>query len=214
MSETTRPPADEPERANETGETGGAEVPIERPASPADEAGGTAGAPSAEDRLRDLEDRLRRSQADFVNESKRIQRQADDRVRYATNALVVDLLPVFDALHSAREGFSSLAAGDDTAKGALEGFDLVEKELMNVLSRHGVARIEAEPAGSFDPAVHHAIVMVDVPELPPGTVARELRPGFQLHERVVRPAHVAVVAERAREGADDAEQNDAPDRGA
>ncbi len=156
----------------------------------------------AQARVGELEDRLKRVQAEFVNETKRINRQADDRTKYAIEALVNDLLPVFDAMHSARDGFAGRAraaeeAHDESAvaadQAALEGFELVEKELMNVLARHGVGRIEA--VGSvFDPALHHAIVMVDRDDLEPGQVAMELRPGFTLNGRVVRPAHVAVVA--------------------
>ena len=65
-----------------------------------------------------------------------------------------------------------------------------------MLSRHGVTRIDAVEGVGFDPSVHHAIVMMHVPDKDVGSVAKELRPGFMLHERVVRPAHVAVVAER------------------
>lgn len=194
MSENAPPPAG-PEREED------AEVEAsEAPASGEVAAGEAAVEPAGpETRIAELEDRLKRTQAEFVNESKRIRRQADDRVRYATEVLVQDLLPVFDALHGARDGFAAAAASDELAKAALDGFDLVERELLNVLNRHGVARIDAERATSFDPNLHHAIVMMDVPELQPGTIARELRPGFQLHDRVVRPAHVAVVAERTPE---------------
>lgn len=178
------PPTDE-ERDAEAA----ADEAVESPEAPAE--------PSPEEVIRDLEDRLRRTQAEFVNETKRMKRQAEERIRYATDGLVEDLLPVFDALHSARDGFASQAAAADTAQAALDGFDLVERELLNVLGRHGITRIDAEPSLPFDPQRHHAIVMLDVPELEPGTIARELRPGFQLHERVVRPSHVAVVAERA-----------------
>lgn len=158
--------------------------------------------PTAEDRARELEDRLRRVQAEFLNETKRIGRQADERTKYAAEGLIQDLLPVFDALHSARDGFAgretaAAEAQDETAAAAdhaaLEGFELVEKELLNVLGRHGVSRIEAV-GSTFDPSLHHAIVMMERPDLEPGAVAMELRPGFTLHGRVVRPAHVAVAA--------------------
>lgn len=184
----------------------------------AEEAAEVASESSAPDRLAELEDRVRRQQADFVNETKRIQRQADERGRYAVEGLVGDLLPVFDALHSARDDFAARVSADeqnDTAAAALEGFDLVEKELLNVLGRHGVTRIET--AGqSFDPGLHHAIMMMDAPDLSAGAVARELRPGFLLNDRVVRPAHVAVVASRGEtgaEGGDDADQEDADQEG-
>lgn len=158
-----------------------------------------------EERIRELEDRLKRAQAEFVNETRRIQRQADERGRFAVEGLVSDLLPVLDALHSAREGFALRAAApgaegpSGTRAAALEGFEIVERELLNVLGRHGVQRIEAVEGLPFDLARHHAVVLIDRPDLPPGAVARELRPGFLLGERVVRAAHVAVVAAREPE---------------
>lgn len=192
-------PATEGEQATEAVQ--GDAAPVEAEATEPTEA-----APSAEEiaeaRARELEDRLRRVQAEFLNETKRISRQADERTKYAIEALVNDLLPVFDAMHSARDSFAGRAqaaeeAQDESAaaadQAALEGFELVEKELMNVLGRHGVGRIEAVGA-VFDPAQHHAIVMVERPDLDPGHVAMELRPGFTLNGRVVRPAHVAVAA--------------------
>ena len=105
--------------------------------------------------------------------------------------MVGELLPVFDALHSAREGLA--AAGESSALDAVRhGLGLVEKELLKVLGRHGIERIEATGEG-FDPALHEAVFVVDHPELDPNVVAQVLRPGFTLHGRVVRAAHVAVT---------------------
>ena len=81
--------------------------------------------------------------------------------------------------------------------------DLVEAQLLQVLARHGVSRIETAES-PFDPAHHEAVLVVSHPTLGPGTVSRELRPGFTLHGRVVRPAQVEVVAEGGGAPGDDA----------
>jgi molecular chaperone GrpE len=141
--------------------------------------------------LEELRERLKRATAEFSNETKRIGRQAEESRKYAVEGLIHDLIPVFDAFHSAREGLGR----DEGSAPLRQGLDLVEKELMNVLSRHGVRRIEAAES-PFDPGAHEALIVVDHPELPAGHVAQELRPGFTLHGRVVRPAHVAVVRAR------------------
>ena len=154
----------------------------------------------AEARADDLEEKLKRTLADFRNETQRIARQAEEQRKFAVEGLVGELLPVFDALHSAREGLVS--AGKSQALDAVrQGFDLVEKDLLGVLGRHGVERIEAsgEP---FDPGLHEALFVVDDPALDPSSVAQVLRPGFTLHGRVVRPAHVSVT--RAAESAAEA----------
>jgi molecular chaperone GrpE len=161
-------------------------------------------ADAAEARADEVEERLKRALAEFRNETQRIARQADERRKYAVQGLVGELLPVFDALHSAREGLA--AAGEGPALDAVrQGLDLVEKDLLKVLGRHGVERIEA--SGAFDPALHEAVFVVDDPDREPSTVAQVLRPGFTLHGRVVRPAHVSVTraAENRAEAAADAD---------
>jgi molecular chaperone GrpE len=197
-----RRPAPPPEGAGPEAKAAG-EAPEARAAGALD---------AAAARLEAMEDRLKRAQAEFVNETARIRQKAEDEGKFAVERLVLDLLPVFDALHSARE--TPLPAGGEGVEAAMrEGLDLVERELMNVLARHGVRRIEAH-GNPFDPGHHEALVVVDHPELPGGTVAQVLRPGFTLHGRVVRPAHVAVTRapEEAGVPPDDAADGDDPTR--
>jgi molecular chaperone GrpE len=146
-----------------------------------------------------LEDRVKRLQADFLNETKRIARQAETERQYAIQRVIVDLLPVIDALHSARSG---LGEGKE-ARAMVEGLDLVQRQLEDALSRHGVEPIAATGL-AFDPTKHEALMVVDRPDLPAQTVADVLRPGFTLHGRVVRPAHVSVSRGRSGGEQDDA----------
>jgi len=133
-----------------------------------------------------LEDRLRRTQAEFVNDLRRVQRQADERVRYAAQPVVEDVLGVADALHRAVDGLKD----NEHVQRVGEGLRMVERQLIDGLARHGVARIDA--AGKpFDPAVHEAVLEVESPAAP-HTVLQVVRPGFTLHGRLVRAAHVVV----------------------
>jgi len=142
-----------------------------------------------------LEDRIRRQQAEFVNDTRRIQRQADERAKYAVQPVVSDLLGVVDALHSAIEG---LKEGEHERRVA-DGLRLIEKELLEVLGRHGVARIDAI-GKPFDPAVHEAMLEVEH-EGPARTVLQVMRQGFTLHGRVVRAAHVIVSRKKGGDAA-------------
>ena len=144
-----------------------------------------------------LEDRVRRQQAEFVNDMRRIQRQADERVKFAVQPLVSELLGVIDALYGAIEG---LKDGEHERRVA-QGLKLVEKELFDVLGRQGVARIDAM-GKPFDPAVHEAVVEIDSPS-PPHTVLQVTRPGFTLNGRLIRAAHV-IVSKRKPEPAPEA----------
>ena len=135
----------------------------------------------------ELEDRIKRLEADFVNESKRMHRRADQERKYAIEKVIVDLLPTLDALHSAAAALGTSDA--DTQMRA--GLDLVQQQLSETLAKHGVAPIEAD-AQPFDPNRHQALFTVPTDDVAPQTVVEVLRPGFTLHDRVVRPAEVSV----------------------
>lgn len=156
-----------------------------------------------------LADRLKRVEAEFVNESKRLRRQSDEQKKYAIERVVVDLLPLIDAVHT---GISNL--GDSEADERMrEGLDLIGKQLLETLGRHGVAPIEAlgQP---FDPNLHEALFTQPRADVEPQTVVDVLRPGFTLNERVVRAAEVAVsVAAPAPSEAESDGEGEAPETG-
>jgi molecular chaperone GrpE len=172
--------------------TDDAREPIDDSAAP--DNGGARG--DTETRIQDLErqlaeqkDRMLRAAAEADNVRRRTQRDAEDRVRYANESLVRELLPILDnfdrALASARA-----AAG---AERVLAGVELIQRELLRVLERAGVSRYSAigQP---FDPTRHEAIARVVSEDAAPNTVVSEIAPGYMLHGRVVRPAMVAVAA--------------------
>jgi molecular chaperone GrpE len=135
-----------------------------------------------------LADKLKRVEAEFVNETKRIRRKAEEDGKYAIERVVVDLLPVVDAL----SGAASLLGDDDASAPMREGLALVEKQMQAIFERYGIAAIEAlgQP---FDPSRHQAMMMVENPEYEPQTVCTVMRVGYELNGRVVRPAEVIVV---------------------
>jgi len=143
--------------------------------------------PTPEEQLERLTDKLRRVEAEFVNETKRIRRKAEDDRKYAVESVVVDLLPVVDALAAARDALPE----DDATQAMREGLGLVEQQLQAVFKRYGIAAIEAQDK-PFDPARHQAMLMVERADLPPQTVCEVMRLGYELHGRVIRPAEVLV----------------------
>jgi len=141
-----------------------------------------------ERQLAEQKDRMLRAMAEADNMRRRAQRDAEDRVRYANESLVRELIPILDnfdrAIASARA-----AGGADTV---LAGVELIQRELLRVLERAGVSRYSAigQP---FDPTRHEAIARVVSVDAAPDTVVSETAPGYALHGRVVRPAMVAVA---------------------
>ena len=137
--------------------------------------------------LAEKQDQLLRALADTENIRRRAQRDRDEYVRYATESLLRDLVPVLDNLDRA------LAAGrEGTAARLVEGVELIQRELLKVLERAGVTRYSALGA-AFDPTKHEAIARVVSPASPPNTVVAETLPGYLLHSRVLRPAMVSVA---------------------
>ncbi len=138
-----------------------------------------------------LEDRLLRQQAEFANQVRQIRRTGEDAVRYAAQPLLSDLLGVVDALHNAIEGLKDT----EHERRVAEGLRLVERELLEVLRRHGVERVDA--AGkAFDPQLHEAISEIEAGGAE-RTVLQVLSPGFTLHGRLVRAARVVVNRPKA-----------------
>jgi molecular chaperone GrpE len=152
----------------------------------------TASAPTEIEDLRrqlqDNQDRLLRQLAEAENVRRRLERTADERVKFANETLVRELVPVLDnfdrALAAARTG----GAGT-----VVEGIELIQRELLRVLERAGVSRYSAI-GQRFDPSRHEAIARVVSTEAAPDTVVHETGPGYLLHGRVLRPALVAVAA--------------------
>jgi len=81
----------------------------------------------------------------------------------------------------------------EAVKTALEGVELTQKELVSVLSRHGVTAIDAAPGSAFDPALHQAVTQIPS-EHPAGSVAQLFQSGWRIGDRTLRAAMVAVSA--------------------
>jgi molecular chaperone GrpE len=130
-----------------------------------------------------------RAQADLDNYQKRVRKDLDEERRFAQLPLVRDLLPVLDNLGRA----ISAAESQPDAAGLLDGVRLVAKQLETVLARHHCTQIDAlhEP---FDPHRHQAVMQQPSAEHPEHTIVQVLQPGYQLHDRVIRPAQVIVSA--------------------
>jgi molecular chaperone GrpE len=163
---------------------------------------GSASAPSGADRpelearaeqlrreLDDKHDRYLRALAEVENVKRRAQRDRDEYVRYATESLIRELLPVLDNFDRALD--AARRAGE--APSMIAGIELIQRELLRVLEKFGVERYSALGA-LFDPARHEAVSRVVSSTEPEGTVIRETLPGYLLHGRVLRPALVAVAA--------------------
>jgi molecular chaperone GrpE len=129
-----------------------------------------------------------RTRADFENYQKRLQRDQAQERRYAEGPLARDLLPVLDNLERATEAAKKVGESGPL----VQGVALVLTQVLDVFRRHGITRMEAL-GKPVDFNLHEAVLQQPTAEQPPMTVAQVLEQGYLLHDRVLRPARVAVA---------------------
>ena len=155
--------------------------------SPDTSAGGGGDRTTAEVERDDYLDQLRRLAAEFDNYKKRVAREHAEIRERANERLLTELLPVYDDLERALEAFGDGRDGDAIA----DGVALVQRSLWGVLEREGVSIID--PVGEmFDPHRHEALLS-QPSDRPEGTVLEVVQRGYDLGERVLRPARVIVA---------------------
>ena len=141
-----------------------------------------------------LKDKLLRALAEMENLRKRTEREVADSRSYAITAFARDILNVADNMHRALGALDvELRKQADTSlKALLDGVELTERELLNVLDKHGVKKLE--PLGQkFDPNLHQAMYEVPDPSVPAGTIVQVVQAGYTIGDRVLRPALVAIA---------------------
>jgi molecular chaperone GrpE len=138
-------------------------------------------------------DRFLRKAAEFENFRKRSERERAESAALTKSSVLAEFLPIMDACERALKSF---AEGDDR-QGRLqsyrEGVELLFKQLGDALARLGVVAVEAK-GKKFDPHLHEALVHLETQEHEDNTVIEELRRGYLLKERLLRPAQVVVAS--------------------
>jgi len=135
-------------------------------------------------------DRLVRNSADFENYKKRAARERQEAVRYANEALMQKLLPVLDNFEAALAAVQS--SGAENNQSLLTGVTMIQQQLRSVLTEAGLEEVEAH-GQPFDPNFHEAVSQAESSEHPEGHVMQQLRKGYRLRDRLLRPATVIVV---------------------
>jgi molecular chaperone GrpE len=142
--------------------------------------------------LTETKDKHLRALADMENLRRRTEREVTDARVYAVTALARDLIGVADDLRRALDAAEESAAiVDGPAKALCEGVELIERQLLKVLEKHGIRVFDPQGA-KFDPNVHQALFEVPDANIPAGSVVQVIQPGFMIGERVLRPAMVGV----------------------
>jgi len=141
----------------------------------------------------DMKDKVLRTMAEMENLRRRTEREKTDASKYAITSLAKDLLGIGDNLKRALDSVPAEMrdAQAEEAKNMIEGVELTERELHNILARHHINKIDAK-GQKFNPNFHQAMFEVQNPDVPSNTVFEVVQDGYVIGERVLRPAMVGV----------------------
>lgn len=150
-------------------------------------------APAQDSAYEELNKRYLRLLADFDNFKRRTAGEKEDIAKYGTMTLVKELLPVLDSFELALK--NPPADSEESVKAFQEGFEKVQKQLLDCLTKAGLERIEAIDQ-EYDPNFHEAIMVVDDDSKPANTVFDELRAGYKFKDKVIRPTVCRVTGNK------------------
>jgi molecular chaperone GrpE len=142
----------------------------------------------------ELKDQLLRALAEMENLRKRTEREVADMRTYGIASFARDALAVADNIRRALDatGPDWKATTDPNGQALFDGVELTERELLKVLEKHGIRKLE--PQGQkFDPNLHQAVFEIEDASVPAGTVLQVLQAGFTIGDRILRPAMVGVA---------------------
>ncbi len=146
-------------------------------------------------KIRELETEVLRVQADTQNYKKRLDKEKSDIRKYGSERILKDLLSIQDNFERA------LSISNVTVETLKEGVEMIQKELAKLLEKENVIALEAM-GNPFDPTIHEVLSQVETSEHEENTIIQEHVKGYQLHDRILRPAQV-VIAKAPAEKADD-----------
>ncbi|MBM3857720.1 MAG: nucleotide exchange factor GrpE [Verrucomicrobia bacterium] len=156
-------------------------------ATPAPEVQDPAAALQAE--VNKYRDQSLRAAADLENFRKRMAREKEEAIRYANVSLLEKLIPILDNFELGLE--VAKTASDGSAASIAQGLSMVQRQLADFIKDHGVTAVEAV-GQPFDPKLHEAIGHEPHAQISEGSVISQVRRGYKLVDRLIRPAAVIV----------------------
>jgi molecular chaperone GrpE len=137
------------------------------------------------------QDKYLRAHAEFENAKKRLEKEKMDFVKYANEGFLYEFLPIVDNLEIAEKYIKE--AKD--FKAVREGVDMIQAQIQEFLKNVGIERMKT--AGEkFDPHLHEAVETEDSKDKEDGLIVAELKPGYRLNGKLLRPASVRIVKRR------------------
>jgi molecular chaperone GrpE len=144
-------------------------------------------------KARENHERLMRAAADLENYKKRAARERQEAIKYANESLLERLIPVLDNFEMA---LTAANAPNTSVESLQSGIGMIQQQLKSAMSDVGLEEIDAS-GKPFDPNLHEAISQQESADAPEGQVVQQLRKGYKLRDRLLRPASVVVAKKPA-----------------
>jgi len=158
---------------------------------------GEAAEASAEDKLKDAQDKLLRALAETENQRRRFEKETKEAFEYGGFNLARETLSVLDNLQRAYQSLKN----DETLKDNkdlnkfLDNVKIIEKDLVTIFEKNNIKKINCLKE-KFDPNNHQAMLEIEDEDASPGTVLQEIQPGYFYKDRLLRPSYVAIAKKK------------------
>ena len=163
-----------------------------------------------EEKILELEDKVTRAFAEMENQRRRFEKEREDAFNYGGFTFAKETLNLIDNLERSKQILKSDEAlkNSDALKKTLEHFDIINKDMVSILSKNGITPLESI-GKKLDPNFHQAMMEVEDDEKEPGTIIQEIQKGFMMKDRLLRPSLVGVskTTENKDEKSEENEEN-------
>ena len=162
------------------------------------------------EKITELEDKLTRTFAEMENQRRRFEKEREDAFSYGGFAFAKETLNLIDNLERSKQILENDEAlkNTDALKKTLEHFNIINKDMVSILSKNGITPIESI-GKKLDPNLHQAMMEVDDDQKDPGTIVQEIQKGFMMKDRLLRPSLVGVskITEKKVEKSEENKEN-------
>jgi len=163
-----------------------------------------------EEKILELEDKLARAFAEMENQRRRFEKEREDAFNYGGFSFAKETLNLIDNLERSKQILENdeTLKNSETLKKTLEHFDIINKDMVSILSKNGINPIDSI-GKKLDPNFHQAMMEIDDDQKEPGTIIQEIQKGFMMKDRLLRPSLVGVSkkAENKEEKSEENKEN-------
>jgi molecular chaperone GrpE len=148
---------------------------------------------SPDEKIIELEDKLARAFAEMENQRRRFEKEREDAFNYGGFAFAKETLNLIDNLERSKQILEAdeVLKNSDALKKTLEHFDIINKDMVSILSKNGITPIDTI-GKKLDPNLHQAMLEIDDDQKEPGSIIQEIQKGFMMKDRLLRPSLVGV----------------------